>query len=113
MPRRPHIVVLLADQLSARALPAYGNDVVRAPAIERLGEEAVVFERALCASPLCVPSRASLMSGLLPSATGAYDNAGELPATIPTFAHHLRAAGYRTVLVGKMHFIGPDQLHGF
>jgi choline-sulfatase len=78
-----------------------------------LGEEGVVFERALCASPLCVPSRASLLTGLLPSRTGAVDNAGELPASVPTFAHILRARGYRTVLVGKMHFIGPDQLHGF
>src|SRR4051794_22079597 len=53
------------------------------------------------------------MTGLLPSRSGAIDNAGELPAGIPTFAHHLRLRGYRTVLVGKMHFIGPDQLHGF
>jgi choline-sulfatase len=109
----PTIVVVLADQLTASALPAYGNRVVRAPHLERLGEEGLVFERALCASPLCVPSRASLMSGLLPSQTGAIDNAGELPAGFPTFAHRLRAIGYRTVLTGKMHFIGPDQLHGF
>lgn len=109
----PHIVLVLADQLAAAALPAYGNRVVQAPRLERLGTEGVVFERALCASPLCTPSRASLMTGLLPSRTGAIDNAGELPAGVPTFAHHLRARGYRTVLVGKMHFIGPDQLHGF
>ena len=104
---------MLADQLAATALPAYGNRVVRTPHLARLGAEGVVFERALCASPLCVPSRAALMSGLLPSRTGAIDNAGELPAAVPTFAHWLRALGYRTVLVGKMHFIGPDQLHGF
>jgi choline-sulfatase len=109
----PTIVLLLADQLTASALPAYGNRVVRAPQLERLGEEGLVFERALCASPLCVPSRAALMSGLLPSRTGAIDNAGELPAGFPTFAHRLRLLGYRTVLTGKMHFIGPDQLHGF
>jgi choline-sulfatase len=109
----PHIVLVLADQLAASALPVYGNRVVQAPRLERLGAEGVVFERALCASPLCVPSRSSLMTGLLPSRTGAIDNAGELPAGIPTFAHRLRAYGYRTVLVGKMHFIGADQLHGF
>jgi choline-sulfatase len=109
----PTIVLVLADQLSASALPAYGNRVVGAPHLERLGQEGLVFERALCASPLCVPSRAALMTGLLPSQTGAYDNAGELPAGIPTFAHRLRLVGYRTVLAGKMHFIGPDQLHGF
>jgi choline-sulfatase len=110
---QPHILLVVADQLAANALRAYGNDVVRAPTLERLGAEGVVFDRALCASPLCAPSRSSMMTGLLPSRTGAIDNAGELPAAVPTFAHHLRVAGYRTVLAGKMHFIGPDQLHGF
>jgi choline-sulfatase len=113
MSQQPNILLVVADQLAARALPMYGNPVVLAPNLARLGEEGLVFERALCASPLCVPSRASLMTGLLPSRTGAVDNAGELPASVPTFAHVLRAFGYRTVLVGKMHFIGPDQLHGF
>jgi choline-sulfatase len=108
-----NIILVIADQLAASALPAYGNGTVIAPNLERLGREGVVFERPLCASPLCVPSRGSLMSGLLPSRAGAIDNAGELPAGVPTVAHALRLAGYRTVLAGKMHFIGPDQLHGF
>jgi choline-sulfatase len=50
---------------------------------------------------------------MLPSRTGVYDNAAEVPASLPTFAHYLRRAGYRSVLSGKMHFVGPDQLHGF
>ena len=54
-----------------------------------------------------------MMTGQLPSATRGYDNAAYLASTIPTFAHYARAAGYRTVLDGKMHFVGPDQLHGF
>ena len=53
------------------------------------------------------------MSGQLPSAPRVYDNAAEFASDIPTFAHHLRRAGYRTALSGKMHFVGPDQLHGF
>jgi choline-sulfatase len=110
---KPSIVLILADQVSAAALPAYGNRVTNAPSLDRLAAAGVVYERAYCASPLCVPSRASLMTGQLPSETGAYDNAGELPAGLPTFAHRLRLQGYRTVLVGKMHFVGPDQLHGF
>lgn len=113
MNKPPHILLVLADQLAAAALPAYGNRVVAAPRLARLAGEGIVFERALCSSPLCVPSRASLMTGLLPSRTGAIDNAGELPAGVPSFAHALRLLGYRTVLVGKMHFVGPDQLHGF
>ena len=110
---KPHIVLVLADQVAAAALPAYGNRTAKAPNLDRLAAEGLVYERAYCPSPLCVPSRASLLTGLLPSQTGAFDNAGELPAGIPTFAHLLRLEGYRTVLVGKMHFIGPDQLHGF
>ena len=53
------------------------------------------------------------MSGQLPSATGVYDNAAEFTSSIPTYAHHLRRAGYQTCLTGKMHFVGPDQMHGF
>jgi choline-sulfatase len=53
------------------------------------------------------------MSGLLPSRSRVYDNAAEFAADIPTYAHHLRRAGYQTCLSGKMHFVGPDQLHGF
>ena len=89
------------------------NPIVQAPHLNQLAEEGVVFERAYCPSPLCVPSRAAMMTGLLPSNNGAYDNAGDYPASMPTMAHQLRRAGYTTTLAGKMHFIGPDQLHGF
>jgi len=110
---RPHILLLVADQLSALFLRAYGHPVTKTPAIDRLAHEGVVFDRAYTASPLCAPARAVLMSGRLPSRTGAYDNGAELPASTPTFAHALRLQGYRTCLAGKMHFVGPDQLHGF
>ena len=79
----------------------------------RLAAEGVVFENAYTTSPLCSPARATVMNGLLPSRTGVYDNAAEFPSSIPTMAHYLRHAGYRTILCGKMHFIGPDQLHGY
>jgi choline-sulfatase len=108
-----NFLVVIVDQLSPRALPAYGNKVVKAPNIEQLAASGVVFEHAYCGSPLCAPSRASFMTGRLPSRIGVYDNGAELAASIPTVAHHLRANGYRTILAGKMHFIGPDQMHGF
>jgi len=110
---RPDILLIQADQLSAAALGAYGNRVVDAPHLDALAGAGVVFDRAYCNSPLCAPSRASMLAGALPSEIGTYDNAAELPAAVPTFAHRLRTAGYRTALVGKMHFVGPDQLHGF
>ena len=113
MPRKPNILVLMADQLNPLALPAYGNAVVKEPHIDALAASGVVFDSAYCNSPLCAPSRFSFMAGQLPSAIGAYDNAAEFPSEVPTFAHHLRHAGYHTILSGKMHFCGADQLHGF
>ena len=113
MPDQPDILVIMADQLAPTFLPAYGHPVVKAPNIDALAANGVVFENAYCASPLCSPSRASFMTGLLPSRTHVYDNAAEFTADLPTFAHQLRRLGYRTVLSGKMHFCGPDQLHGF
>ena len=113
MASRPNFLILMADQLAASALPAYGNRIVKTPHIDGLAERGVVFQSAYCNSPLCAPSRFAFMTGQLPSAIGAYDNAAELPAHVPTFAHYLRHAGYQTTLSGKMHFCGPDQLHGF
>jgi len=110
---RPDFLIIMADQLAPSALPFAGTPVTRAPAMSRLAESGVVFDAAYTASPLCSPARASLLTGLLPSRTGVYDNAAEFRAEIPTFAHYLRDWGYRTVLAGKMHFCGPDQLHGF
>ena len=108
-----NFLFVIADQLAARSLPTYGNRVVKAPNLDRLADGGVVFESAYCSSPLCAPSRASFMTGGLPSRIGVYDNGAELAASVPTIAHHLRSLGYRTSLAGKMHFIGPDQLHGF
>jgi choline-sulfatase len=113
MSERPHILIVMVDQLSALFLRAYGHGVTKTPTIDRLAQEGVLFENAYCPSPLCAPARAVFMTGALPSKTGVYDNAAELAASIPTFAHYLRLAGYRTCLSGKMHFVGPDQLHGF
>jgi len=111
--RPPNILILMADQLTAGILRVYGNRVAKTPHIDALANNGVVFESAYCNSPLCAPSRAVFMTGRLPSAIGVYDNAAEFPSQSPTFAHYLRQAGYRTILAGKMHFCGPDQLHGF
>lgn len=112
-PTRPNILVIQADQLTAMVLPMYGGSQVLTPNISRLADQGVTFVNAYCNNPVCAPSRASMLTGRLSSAIGAYDNAGEFLSSTPTIAHHLRRQGYRTCLSGKMHFIGADQLHGF
>lgn len=110
---KPNIVVVQADQMAAQALGAYGDDAAKTPHMDALAEDGAVFDRAYCNTPLCAPSRASMMTGKMPSEVGCYDNGDDFPASMPTFAHHLRAVGYHTALIGRMHFIGPDQEHGF
>ena len=108
MADKPNILFVMVDQLAA-----YGHKVVRTPAIDRLAAEGVVFDAFYSPSPLCAPARAAMMTGQLPSRNRVYDNAAEFASMIPCFPHYLRLQGYHTCLVGKMHFVGPDQLHGF
>jgi len=109
----PNIVLIMADQLAPQFTGAYGHPLVKTPAMDALAARGMRFESAYCNSPLGAPSRFSFMSGQLVTRIAAYDNASEFPSSVPTFAHYLRMMGYRTCLSGKMHFVGPDQLHGF
>jgi choline-sulfatase len=110
---KPNILYIMADQLAAPLLKVHNPDSqIKTPHLDALAAEAVVFDSAYCPSPLCAPSRMSMVTGQLPTKIGAYDNACALPSDTPTYAHYLRAAGYETTLAGKMHFVG-DQLHGF
>ena len=109
----PNILIFMVDQLAGPFFPDGPAEWLHAPNLRALSARSVRFANAYTASPLCAPARAAFMSGQLPSRTGVYDNAAEFRSDIPTFNHHLRRAGYRTALSGKMHFVGPDQMHGF
>ncbi|TPK60394.1 MULTISPECIES: choline-sulfatase [unclassified Mesorhizobium] len=111
--KHPNFLIVMVDQLNGTFFPDGPADFLHAPHLKALAARSARFRNNYTGSPLCAPGRASFMSGQLPSRTGVYDNAAEFASSIPTFAHHLRAAGYHTCLSGKMHFVGPDQLHGF
>jgi len=111
--QQPNIVIVMADQLAPQFTGTYGHPLVQTPNLDMLAKRGMRFDAAYCNAPLCAPSRFAFMSGQHITRIAAYDNAADFPATVPTFAHYLRAMGYRTVLSGKMHFVGPDQLHGF
>ena len=111
--KAPNILILMVDQLNGTLFPDGPADFLHAPNLKKLAARSVRFSKNYTASPLCAPGRASFMSGQLPRRTRVYDNAAEFASDIPTYAHHLRRAGYYTCLSGKMHFVGPDQMHGF
>lgn len=109
----PNILLIMADQLVPQLTGAYGHPVVQTPHLDRLAAEGVRFDAAYSPCPVCAPARAAMMTGQHVSTIGAWDNAAPFGSDEPTIAHYLTRAGYDTVLSGKMHFIGPDQLHGF
>ena len=111
--QKPNILILMVDQLTGTLFDDGPAAFLHAPNLRRLAAHSLRFANAYTASPLCAPARAAFMSGQLPRRTRVYDNAAEFASDIPTYAHHLRRAGYQTALSGKMHFVGPDQLHGF
>ena len=113
MSRKQNILLIVADQLAPHFLPAYGHKVTKTPNIDWIADRGTVFDAAYTNSPLCVPARAGLFTGQLPSHVGSYDSAGDFPSSTPTMGHYLRNLGYHTCIAGKCHFIGPDQLHGF
>lgn len=110
---KPNILLVMADQMTPFMLKAFGGVGARTQHMTQLAARSANFTNAYTPSPICVPARSCFMTGLYTSTTGCYDNGDPYHSFIPTFAHYLTNAGYETVLAGKMHFIGADQLHGF
>lgn len=111
--KRPNILIIMSDQHHAGVMGCAGDPVVQTPNLDRLAASGVRFDSAYCASPLCCPSRMSFMTARHPHEIGVWENEDELRSDIPTFAHVFHAAGYDTILAGRMHFVGADQRHGF
>jgi choline-sulfatase len=111
-PRRPNILWICADDHAPYVCGAYGNKIVRTPNLDRLASEGVRFNRAYCNSPVCTASRQSFLTGRYPRTLGVTHLQTSLPADEPTLATMLRAAGYDTAAIGKMHF-NSNLTHGF
>ncbi|TBL74650.1 sulfatase-like hydrolase/transferase [Paenibacillus thalictri] len=110
---RPDIFLFLSDQHHANYTGFAGHPLVRTPHLDRLAEEGTVMNAAYTAAPICVASRVAMLTGQLPEKTGVYTNEGAVGCDQTTFLHGIAAAGYETVLCGRMHFLGEDQRHGF
>ena len=103
MSQRPNFLFIITDQQRADHLGAYGNPIVRTPHIDALARDGFRAERFHVTTPICMPNRASLMTGRMPSLHGVRHNGIELSLEETTFVDVLREAGYRTALVGKAH----------
>ncbi len=113
MPDRPNLLYIHSDQHNPYVTGCYGDPLVRTPNLDRLASAGILFENVYCPSPICVPSRMSMLTGRHPHENGVWTNEHILDSGIPTLAHAMGATGYRPVLIGRMHALGPDQLHGY
>jgi len=109
----PNIILITSDQLIPHLTGMYGNDVVQTPNLDKMAGSGVLFNAAYTPNPICSPARASMMTGRYSTNIEAWDNAAPLNSDEPTICHYLNTKGYETVLSGKMHFVGPDQMHGY
>ncbi len=112
---RPNVLFIMTDQQSARMLSCAGNRWVNTPALDRLANSGIRFERAYASNPVCVPSRFSLQTGLMPSAIGMRQNEDAPEAAVTdgmveqSLGNHFRRAGYETVYGGKVHL--PNKMN--
>ena len=102
-PKRPNVVLIIADDLGRDDCGAFGNPHVRTPNIDRLAREGMRFDRAFVTASSCSPSRSSLITGRYPHNTDAEELHWPLPPAQVTFVETLKAAGYYTAAAGKWH----------
>jgi arylsulfatase A-like enzyme len=100
---RPNVLLIVTDQQRADHLSSYGNTIVRTPNIDALAVKGWSSDRFYVSSPICMPNRATLMTGRMPSLHGVRHNGIPLSLDYTTFPEVLRAAGYATALLGKSH----------
>ena len=118
MDNRPNILFIMPDQLRWDFVGAYGQNFAQTPNIDALAAQGTVFERCLSPSPVCIPARASMLTGHNSISTGVLSNNYWLrpdheACGVPSFASLLSKAGYHTEAIGKMHFIPWDITEGF
>jgi len=110
---RPNLVVFIADDLGQRDVEPYGAKHVRTPNMQRLAKAGLTFTHAFVASPACAPSRAALLTGLMPARNGAEANHSKPRAEITKLPAYLQELGYEVVAFGKVAHYGHGKDYGF
>lgn len=110
---RPHIVVFLADDLSQFDIAPYGGRGIRTPQMQRLAEAGLTLDRAYVASPSCAPSRAALLTGLMPARNGAEANHSRPRPELKKWPAWFQDLGYEVVAFGKVAHYRHTADYGF
>jgi arylsulfatase A-like enzyme len=109
---QPNLVFFLGEGARWDESSLAGNKLLKTPHIDRIGREGVVFENAFCINSLCLPARATILSGLYSHTTGAVDNQhSKVPKRFPIVTDLMRAAGYEVAFIGKSHVEGALMDH--
>ncbi|MBU7575603.1 MAG: sulfatase-like hydrolase/transferase [Hydrogenophaga sp.] len=108
-----NLLVIMSDEHSPKALGCYGSEIVKTPNLDGLAARGTRFSSAYCASPVCIPARASFAVGKYIHQIGYWDNADAYDGAIPSWHHKLRDRGHDVVSIGKLHFRTPEEDHGF
>ncbi|MAU56340.1 MAG: sulfatase [Dehalococcoidia bacterium] len=111
--KKPNLIYIQSDQHNPAIMGCAGDPIIDTPNLDKLANRGTIIQNAYAASPICVPSRMAAITGLKPHQSEVWTNDQILNSAIPTYAHSLGANGYKPVQVGRMHFNGIDQYHGF
>src|SRR6266481_4659633 len=109
---RPNILWIIADDQVPYVMGSYGNKQVHTPNLDKLASQGMRFDRAFCNSPVCTASRQSFLTGRYPRTIGVTQLSSALSGNEITLAEVLKANGYDTGAIGKMHF-NSNLKHGF
>lgn len=110
---RPNFLIIMADDLDSRQLSSYGGENLQTPHIDRLADEGMKFNHMIASEAMCVPTRASLFTGLYPVRHGAYQNHKPVRNDLKSVVHYLHELGYRVGLTGKDHVTQPREIFPF
>ncbi len=109
----PHILLICTDEQAPQYMGCMGDPIARTPNLDRLASCSVLFNSAYCNNPICMPGRYSILIGRYVRELGALRYGDGLNPQTWTYPKHFAQAGYQTTCVGKQHFMGLEQMHGW
>jgi len=112
--KKPNIVCVVGEGLRWDELSSTGNKLIQTPNLDRIGRDGCTFRNAFVVNALCLPSRATMLTGMYSHTTGAVSNVeGKIPPRFPLVSDLLQRAGYETAFIGKSHIEGALMEHNW